>query len=66
MQRTPIGVPHEVLGFIFYIVWDKEGMKGVDQHCHIWYDRLQPIPANPEIIDIVLDTHNNILELHKN
>lgn len=66
MQSKPIGVPHEVLGFTFYIVWDSEGMKGIDQHFAVWYDKSAPIPSDERIINEVLDTYNQILELHKN
>jgi len=54
---------HEILGFTFYIQWDKKGEYGIDQHNHLWHDKKAPVPDNPEIIEIILDTYNEILKL---
>lgn len=56
---------HTILGFNFYIQWDEEGKQGIDQHWHIWHDRAAPVPENQEIINIILDTYNQIKEMQK-
>jgi hypothetical protein len=54
-----------ILGFTFYIFWDDKGEKGIDQNYNIWSDIKAPVPDNPEIMEIILDTYNDILKLQK-
>ena len=54
---------HTILGFSFYINWDAKGKIGIDQHGHLWVNQNSPEPETPELLNVILDTYNQLKEL---
>ncbi len=51
-------------GMNFYIIWKNEN-DGYDQWGTKWINKKEPVCTNQEMVNICLDTYNNIMALNK-